>query len=113
MEDIEDWRRKDECRPFEDSDGNLCITVKSAYDSFGGEQDARLKEAKEYGIDRLIRFYGKVYLSKVSELNRDIIDIVLPQIGAPPTPTELYNAAEVADSFISPRSCVKMKVLVI
>ena len=112
MEDIEDWRRKDECRPFEDSDGNLCITVKSAYDSFGGEQDARLKEAKEYGIDRLIRFYGKVYLSKVSELNRDIIDIVLPQIGAPPTPTELYNAAEVADSFISPRSCVKMKVLV-
>ena len=112
MEDIEDWRRKDECRPFEDSLGNLCITVKSIYDSFGGEQDARLKEAKEYGIDRLIRFYGKVYLSKVSELNRDIIDIVLPQIGAPPTPTELYNAAEVADYFISPRSCVKMKVLV-
>ena len=112
MEDIEDWLRKDECHPFEDSDGNLCITVKSAYDSFGGEQDARLKEAKEYGIDRLIRFYGKVYLSKVSEIKRDIIDITLPQIGTPVTPTELYNAAEVADSFISLRPCVRMKVLV-
>ena len=112
MEDIEDWIRKDECRPFEDSLGNLCITVKSAYESFGGEQDARLKEAKEYGIDRLVRFYGKVYLSKVSELNRDVIDIVLPQIGTPATPTELYNAAEVADYFISPRPCERMKVLV-
>jgi len=111
MEDIEDWLRKDECRPFEDFLGNLCITVKSIYESFGGEQEARLDEAKEYGIDRLIRFYGKVYLSKPTETNRGIT-IVIPQIGAPSTPTELYNAAEAADYFISPRPCVKMKVLV-
>ena len=42
--DIPDWVLKNECQPFEDSLGNLCITVKSKYESFGGERDARLDE---------------------------------------------------------------------
>ena len=118
MEDIEDWLRKNECRPFEDSDGNLCITVKSAYESFGGEQDARLKEAKEYGIDRLVRFYGKVYLSEplstsLSAVAQSDNEIKLSQIGTTPTtPTKLYDAASTPDFHISPRECVRMKVLV-
>ena len=60
LKEFEDWVLKNECFPFEDSIGNLCITVESEYESFGGERDARLNEAKEYGIDRLIRFYGKL-----------------------------------------------------
>jgi len=89
FKDLEDWRLKNECYPFEDSLGNLCITVESEYESFGGEKDARLLEARDYGIDRLIRFYGKLT-----------------------PPTELYDAASTPDYFISSRVCARMKVLV-
>ena len=108
FKDLEDWRLKSECLPFEDSLGNLCITVESEYESFGGEKDARLNEAKEYGVDRLIRFYGKSYLSNLSDSNNP----KRLQINTLTIPTELYSAAEVADSFISSRPCVRMKVLV-
>ena len=105
FKDIEDWRLKSECEPFEDSLGNLCITVESEHESFGGERETRLNEAKEYGIDRLIKFYGKSYLSDVNDLSQ-------LELNTLPTPTELYDAAEVADSFISLRLCARMKVLV-
>ena len=105
LKEFEDWVLKNECFPFEDSIGNLCITVESEYESFGGERDARLNEAKEYGIDRLIRFYGKTYISSMSETS-------VPQQGSLPTPTELYNAAETPEFHISPRQCVRMRVLV-
>ena len=103
--ELEDWVKKNECYPFEDSMGNLCITVQSKYESYGGEREARLNEAKEYGIDRLIKFYGKSYLSDVNDLSQ-------LELNTLPTPTELYDAAEVADSFISLRLCARMKVLV-
>ena len=90
FKDLEDWRLKNECYPFEDSLGNLCISVESEYESFGGEKDARLLEAKQYGIDRLIRFYGKTT----------------------PVAPKLYDAASTPDYFISSRVCVRMKVLV-
>ena len=82
--DIPDWVLKNECQPFEDSLGNLCITVKSKYDSFGGERDARLDEAKKYGVDRLIRFYGKTYISEplstsLSQIDVDDIAVSIPQ----------------------------------
>ena len=116
--DIPDWVLKNECEPFEDSLGNLCITVKSKYDSFGGERDARLDEAKKYGVDRLIRFYGKTYISNplstsLSQIDVSDITISIPQaIDAPVTPTNLYDAASTPDFHISPRECVRMKVLV-
>jgi len=102
FKDLEDWRLKNECYPFEDSLGNLCISVESEYESFGGEKDARLLEAKYYGIDRLIRFYGKLYIPDSTTAN--IVGL--------PTPTELYDAASTPDYFISSRVCVRMKVLV-
>ena len=101
--DLEDWSNKTECYPFEDSLGNLCITVKSKYESFGGESEARLKEAKEYGIDRLLRFYGKLYLTDLS---------TSAGIVGTPTPTELYDAASTPEYLISQRECERMKVLV-
>jgi len=116
--DIPDWVLKNECQPFEDSLGNLCITVKSKYESFGGERDARLDEAKKYGVDRLIRFYGKTYISNplstsLSQIDVSDITISIPQaIDAPVTPTKLYDAASTPDFHISPRECVRMKVLV-
>ena len=116
--DIPDWVLKNECEPFEDSLGNLCITVKSKYDSFGGERDARLDEAKKYGVDRLIRFYGKTYISEplstsLSQIDVDDIAVSIPQtIDAPVTPARLYDAASTPDFHISPRECVRMKVLV-
>ena len=88
--DIPDWVLKNECQPFEDSLGNLCITVKSKYESFGGEKETRLYEAREYGIDRLVRFYGKI----------------------PTSEKDLVEAASTLEYFISPRECVRMKVLV-
>jgi hypothetical protein len=100
--DLVDWRKWGECYPFEDSLGNLCISVESEYESFGGEKDARLLEAKEYGIDRLIRFYGKMYISDATSAN--IVRL--------PTPTKLYDAASTPDYYINPRLCVRMKVLV-
>lgn len=118
FKDLEDWRLKNECYPFEDSLGNLCITIESEYESFGGEKDARLKEAKEYGIDRLIRFYGKTYVSTpVTQLDSDtdITQITISQTNAsvtPTTPTKLYDAASTPDYFISQRVCARMKVLV-
>ena len=114
FKDLEDWRLKSECLPFEDSLGNLCITVESEYESFGGEKDARLDEARDYGIDRLIRFYGKTYVSEVVSLVAPVaLEITKSQAGiAPATPTELYDAASTPDYFISQRSCVRMKVLV-
>ncbi len=118
FKDLEDWRLKSECLPFEDSLGNLCITVESEYESFGGEKDARLNEAKEYGVDRLIRFYGKTYVSKplstpLSQFDVSDITISIPQtISGPVTPTKLYDAASTPDYFISSRSCVRMRVLV-
>ena len=108
FKELGDWRLKNECYPFEDSLGNLCITVKSKYDSFGGERDARLDEAKKYGVDRLIRFYGKSYLSDISDVN----DRSQSRINTLPTPTKLYDAASTPEHFISPRECVRMKVLV-
>ena len=102
FKDFEDWRRRNECYPFEDSLGNLCITVESEHESFGGEKDARLLEAKYYGIDRLIRFYGKIYIP----------DATSDKIVGLPTPTKLYDAASTPEHFISPRDCVRMKVLV-
>ena len=114
--DFEDWRRKNECHPFEDSDGNLCIAVKSKYESFGGEEEVRLNEAKEYGIDRLIRFYGKTYNpvpTSLSQIDVSDITISIPQtIDAPVTPTKLYDAASTPDHFISLRECARMRVLV-
>jgi hypothetical protein len=116
--DFEDWRRKNECHPFEDSDGNLCIAVKSKYESFGGEKDARLLEAKKYGIDRLIRFYGKTYISNplstpLSQIDVSDIEITLSQASiTPTTPTKLYDASSTPDSFISLRECARMRVLV-
>ena len=118
MKDIEDWLGKGECRPFEDSLGNLCITVKSEYESFGGDQEARLNEAKEYGIDRLIRFYGKSYISEplstsLSPIAQSDNEIKLSQVSiAPTTPTKLYDAASTPEYFISPIPCARMKVLV-
>ena len=114
FKDLEDWRLKSECLPFEDSLGNLCITVESEYESFGGEKDARLNEAKEYGIDRLIKFYGKVYTpEEVSQLDVDNVEIAISQTSViPTTPTNLYDAASTPDYFISQRVCVRMKVLV-
>ena len=114
--DIPDWVLKNECEPFEDSLGNLCITVKSKYESFGGEQDARLDEAKKYGVDRLIRFYGKTYnpvSTSLSQIDVNNITISIPQtIDAPVAPAKLYDAASTPDFHISPRECVRMKVLV-
>jgi hypothetical protein len=114
--DIPDWLFKNECYPFEDSLGNLCITVESKYASFGGEKDARLKEAKYYGIDKLIRFYGKVYFPdgvSLSQVASDGVKITLSQASvATITPTKLYDAASIPEHFISPRECVRMKVLV-
>ena len=114
FKDLEDWRLKSECLPFEDSLGNLCITVESEYESFGGEKDARLDEARDYGIDRLIRFYGKTYVSEgVSLVAPVALEITKSQASiAPATPTKLYDAASTPDYFISQRSCVRMKVLV-
>ena len=114
--DIPDWLLKNECYPFEDSLGNLCITVESKYASFGGEKDARLKEAKYYGIDKLIRFYGKVYFPdgvSLSQVASDGVTITISQASvATITPTKLYDAASTPEHFISPRECVRMKVLV-
>ena len=90
-----DWRDRNECQPFEDSHGNLYISVKSKYESFGGEKDARLLEAKQYGIDKLIKFYGKL-VPQTALISVD----------------NLYDAASTPDSFISPRLCVRMQVLV-
>jgi hypothetical protein len=114
FKDLEDWRLKNECYPFEDSLGNLCITIESEYESFGGEKDARLNEAKEYGIDRLIRFYGKVYTpEEVSQLDVDGVEITISRTSVTPiTPTNLYDAASTPDYFISTRACARMKVLV-
>ena len=114
FKDLEDWRLKNECYPFEDSLGNLCITVESEHESFGGEKDARLDEARDYGIDRLIRFYGKTYVSEgVSLVAPVALEITKSQASiAPATPTKLYDAASTPDYFISQRSCVRMKVLV-
>ena len=119
FKDVEDWILKNECEPFEDSLGNLCITVKSKYDSFGGEQEARLNEARDYGIDRLIRFYGKSYISEPLSTSlsqaqvSDKFEITIPQtINGPVAPTKLYDAASTPEYFISPRACVRMKVLV-
>jgi hypothetical protein len=118
FKDLEDWRLKSECYPFEDSLGNLCITVKSKYESFGGEKDARLKEAKEYGIDRLIRFYGKIYISEPlstspSQVDFNDIEFTMSQTNITPiTPTNLYDAASTPDYFVSTRACARMKVLV-
>ena len=110
FKDIEDWRLKSECEPFEDSLGNLCITVESEHESFGGERETRLNEAKEYGIDRLIRFYGKTYtvvsISTSIDATQQQLDLTTS------VPTELYSAAEAADYFISLRTCARMKVLV-
>jgi hypothetical protein len=103
LNDIEDWVYRNECYPFEDSDGNLCITVKSKYESFGGEKESRLNEAKYYGIDRLLRFYGKLYITDLSR-NSSVV--------GPITPTELYTAATTPEYFISQRVCARMKVLV-
>jgi len=114
--DIPNWLLKNECYPFEDSLGNLCITVESKYASFGGEKDARLKEAKYYGIDKLIRFYGKVYFPdgvSLSQVASDGVTITISQASvATITPTKLYDAASTPEHFISPRECVRMKVLV-
>jgi hypothetical protein len=110
FKDLEDWRLKNECHPFEDSLGNLCITVESEYESFGGEKETRLNEAKEYGIDRLIRFYGKTYadvsISTSIDATQQQLDLTTS------VPTELYSAAEAADYFISLRTCARMKVLI-
>ena len=103
LNDIEDWVYRNECYPFEDSDGNLCITVKSKYESFGGEKESRLNEAKYYGIDRLLTFYGKLDITDLSR-NSSVV--------GPITPTELYTAATTPEYFISQRVCVRMKVLV-
>jgi hypothetical protein len=114
--DIPDWLLKNECYPFEDSLGNLCITVESKYASFGGEKDARLKEAKYYGIDKLIRFYGKVYFPdgvSLSQVASDGVTITISQASvATITPTKLYDAASTPEHSISPRECVRMRVLV-
>jgi len=118
FKELGDWRLLNECLPFEDSLGNLCITVKSKYESFGGEKDARLKEAKEYGIDRLIRFYGKTYISEplstsLSQVASDGVEITISQASVTTiTPTKLYDAASTPDNFISTRACARMKVLV-
>ena len=118
LKELEDWVLKNECFPFEDSLGNLCITVESEYESFGGEKDARLKEAKEYGIDRLIRFYGKTYISEplstsLSQVASDGVEITISQASVTTmTPTKLYDAASTPDNFISTRACARMKVLV-
>ena len=118
FKELGDWRHWNECYPFEDSLGNLCITVKSKYASFGGEREARLNEAKEYGIDRLIRFYGKIYISEplstsLSQVDFNDIEFTISQTSATPiAPTNLYDAASTPEHFISPRECVRMKVLV-
>jgi len=110
FKDIEDWRLKSECEPFEDSLGNLCITIESEYESFGGEKETRLNEAKEYGIDRLIRFYGKTYSTTTISTSIDTTQQQLDMNTA--VPAELYSASEAADYFISLRTCARMKVLV-
>jgi hypothetical protein len=122
FKDLEDWLFKNECYPFEDSLGNLCISVESEHESFGGEKDARLEDAKQYGIDRLIRFYGKTYISEplstplstpLSQIDVSDIEFTLFQTSIDPTtPTKLYDAASTPDYFISSRACVRMKVLV-
>jgi len=116
FKELGDWRLLNECVPFEDSFGNLCIAVKSKYESFGGEKDARLLEAKKYGIDRLIRFYGKVYFPdgvSLSQVASDGVEITISQASVITiTPTKLYDAASTPDNFISTRACARMKVLV-
>ena len=87
-----DWRQQDECHPFLDDVGNICITVDSAYVSPGDEKEKRLAEARYDGVFKLLKFYGK-------DTKSSTID-------------GLDRVARVDDYFVSYKPCVPMKVLV-
>ena len=119
----ENWRQRDECHPFEDTDGNICITVASAYETPGTDKDNRLEEAKRDGVDKLLRFYGKVPVLDTMSLDISSIFGSL-QAGSTTEATEekmaeaggispsIYDEATTPDYFVSYKPCVAMKVLV-
>ena len=87
--DLQDWANKTECFPFEDND-NYYITVESEYETPGNEKEKRLSEAVLDGAYKLLKFYGK-----------DTLD-----------PYGLSRESSAKEHFVSPRPCVRMKVLV-
>ena len=87
----EDWRFKNECFPFISGE-KRCIVVESAHETPGIDKEARLAEARTYGVFKLLKFFGKD--TKTSTM--DGID----------------RLAVVEDYLVSYRPCVRMKVLV-
>jgi len=113
------WRQKEECQPFEDTDGNICIVVNSAYESPGTDKDNRLEETKRDGIDKLLRFYGKLPVVITRDINAETVAVnrglgfeAAATEGAEGISEEYYDSATVADYFVSYKPCVPMKVLV-
>ena len=99
--ELEDWRLAGPCRPYIDKSGdNLCISVKSVYQTPGEQavgttiiaQENRFDAARRDATERLLRFYGK-------SLDDEYKD-------------SLYGISYVADYFVSYKSCANMRVLI-
>ena len=99
--ELEDWRLAGPCRPYIDKSGdNLCISVKSVYQTPGEQavgttiiaQENRFDAARRDATERLLRFYGK-------SLDDEYKD-------------SLYGISYVADYFVSYKSCATMRVLI-
>tara|TARA_R100000008_G_scaffold86877_1_gene82303 strand:- start:17108 stop:22438 length:5331 start_codon:yes stop_codon:yes gene_type:complete len=90
--EIDDWQYKDECHPYTDGEGFLYIVVESEYLSPGNDKENRLAEARRYGVEKLLQFYGKMQ----DEATVDQLDSV----------------AETPDYLVNYRPCGNMIVLV-
>ena len=68
----EDWRFKNECFPFI-SDEKRCIVVESAYETPGIDKEARLAEARTYGVFKLLKFFNiNILKSRKNEFRRKV-----------------------------------------
>ena len=56
MSITQDWRFKNECFPFISGE-KRCIVVESAYETPGIDKEARLAEARTYGVFKLLKFF--------------------------------------------------------
>jgi hypothetical protein len=90
---LENWRSLTECEPFIGPEGDYYyIVTESDFQSPGVDKENRLRTAKDWGIHKLLEFYGKKYVVD------DIVNIAA--------------VSETPDYFVSLKPTVKMRVLV-
>ena len=57
---LENWRSLTECEPFIGPEGDYYyIVTESDFQSPGVDKENRLRTAKDWGIHKLLEFYGK------------------------------------------------------